>query len=137
MQARFQWLLYASYGRNAHHTTYHHYYNKKVRILFFANPLCPKQKEQMNSKGIGKLQAHTNEIKQLQKVHLAIYSPFFSRPIDDIDLPEDLPDFLKPKPSTPRPLIPIQDIDLPDGASVIQPDESEIEEEPKEEEGKG
>ena len=59
---------------------------------------------------------------------------FFSRPIDDIDLPE-LPDFLKPKPSTARPLIPIQDIDLPDGASVIQPDESEIEE-PKEEEGK-
>merc|ERR1719394_249086 len=44
------------------------------------------------------------------------------RPISDIDLPE-LPDFLKPKPSTPRPIRPIQDIDLPDGASVIQPDE--------------
>ena len=48
------------------------------------------------------------------------------RPISDIDLPE-LPDFLRPDPSTPRPIRPIQDIDLPDGASVIQPDEdSEI-----------
>jgi len=37
-------------------------------------------------------------------------------------LPE-LPDFLRPDPSTPRPIRPIQDIDLPDGASVIQPDE--------------
>ena len=59
----------------------------------------------------------------------------FHRPIDDIDLPEELPDFLKPKPSTPRPARPIQDIDLPDGASIIQPDESEIEPEKQEEEG--
>jgi len=64
--------------------------------------------------------------------HTTTTSTTTRKPIDDIDLPE-LPDFLKPKPSTARPLIPIQDIDLPDGASVIQPDESEIEE-PKEEE---
>ena len=60
------------------------------------------------------------------------------RPISDIDLPE-LPDFLRPDPSTPRPIRPIQDIDLPDGASVIQPDEdAEITENKpfKEEEGK-
>ena len=60
------------------------------------------------------------------------------RPISDIDLPE-LPDFLRPDPSTPRPIRPIQDIDLPDGASVIQPDEEAeiIENKPfKEEEGK-
>jgi hypothetical protein len=53
-------------------------------------------------------------------------------------LPE-LPDFLRPDPSTPRPIRPIQDIDLPDGASVIQPDEEAeiIENKPfKEEEGK-
>ena len=56
------------------------------------------------------------------------YSIMFYRPISDIDLP-DLPDFLKPKPSTPRPLRPIQDIDLPDGIEIIQPD---IEENPEE-----
>ena len=62
----------------------------------------------------------------------------YFRPISDIDLPE-LPDFLRPDPSTPRPIRPIQDIDLPDGASVIQPDEEAeiIENKPfKEEEGK-
>ena len=51
----------------------------------------------------------------------------------------ELPDFLRPDPSTPRPIRPIQDIDLPDGASVIQPDEEAeiIENKPfKEEEGK-
>lgn len=57
-----------------------------------------------------------------------------SRPISDIDLPEELPDFLKPKPSTARPIRPIQDIDLPDGTGVIQPDESAIDESSKEEE---
>ena len=48
------------------------------------------------------------------------------RPINDIDLPEELPDFLKPSPTTARPLRPIQDIDLPDGTSIIQPDEDAI-----------
>ena len=54
---------------------------------------------------------------------------FLHRPISDLDLP-DLPDFLKPKPSTPRPIRPIQDIDLPDGASVIQPNEDALNEKP-------
>ena len=72
-----------------------------------------------------------------KKLHwLNLFCNLSHRPIDDIDLPEDLPDFLKPKPSTPRPARPIQDIDLPDGASIIQPDESEIEPEKQEEEGK-
>lgn len=52
----------------------------------------------------------------------------FSRPINDIDLPE-LPDFLRPESTSKRPLRPIQDIDLPDGTGVIQPDEEELAEE--------
>ena len=50
------------------------------------------------------------------------------------ELPE-LPDFLKPtvKPTV-RPLRPINDIDLPDGSIVIQPEE---EEEPETDEDKG
>ena len=50
------------------------------------------------------------------------------RPISDIDLPE-LPDFLRPDPTTKRPLRPIQDIDLPEGTGVIQPIEEDIQEE--------
>lgn len=50
------------------------------------------------------------------------------RPISDIDLPE-LPDFLRPDPTTKRPLRPIQDIDLPEGTGVIQPIEEDIQDE--------
>ena len=59
------------------------------------------------------------------------------RPISDIDLPE-LPDFLRPDPTTKRPLRPIQDIDLPDGTGIIQPIEEDIQDEDqnKKEEGK-
>ena len=59
------------------------------------------------------------------------------RPISDIDLPE-LPDFLRPDPTTKRPLRPIQDIDLPEGTGVIQPIEEDIQDEDqnKKEEGK-
>ena len=59
------------------------------------------------------------------------------RPIIDIDLPE-LPDFLRPDPTTKRPLRPIQDIDLPEGTGVIQPIEEDVQDEDqnKNEEGK-
>ena len=59
------------------------------------------------------------------------------RPISDIDLPE-LPDFLRPDPTTKRPLRPIQDIDLPEGTGVIQPieEDDQDEDQNKKEEGK-
>ena len=42
------------------------------------------------------------------------------RPINDIDLPEDLPDFLKPQTeTTKRPPKPINDIDLPEDMEHI------------------
>ena len=60
-------------------------------------------------------------------LYLSTSKKLFSRPINDIDLPE-LPDFLRPESTSKRPLRPIQDIDLPDGTGVIQPDEEEEEE---------
>ena len=61
-------------------------------------------------------------------LYLSTSKKLFSRPINDIDLPE-LPDFLRPESTSKRPLRPIQDIDLPDGTGVIQPDEEALAEE--------
>ena len=96
----------------------------KNHIGFYALPSGNDafQKELSNYKtGKGSIQFPLSEELPWQLIEKIV--KYISRPISDIDLPE-LPDFLKPKPSTPRPQKPIQDIDLPEGASVIQPDES-------------
>ena len=118
MQSWFQWLLYVGDGN----ATWNYYYNHNKKV-----------KCELNNTKKSAIYAYYDKKTKIN-VSEFILTPkkLFSRPINDIDLPE-LPDFLRPESTSKRPLRPIQDIDLPDGTGVIQPDEQEEEEAEEEE----